>query len=69
MDKTEMIKRRDLERHLREHGCHPLREGEHQVWLNPRNGRTAPVPRHREIDNATAARICDMLGIPRITKR
>jgi hypothetical protein len=29
------LKRRDLESHLRQHGCQPLREGaKHVIWAN-----------------------------------
>ncbi|HLL86863.1 MAG TPA: type II toxin-antitoxin system HicA family toxin [Thermoleophilaceae bacterium] len=56
------MKRRDLERHLREQGCAPIREGgNHTIWEGPR-GR-APVPRHREIDRKLARAICAQLGV------
>jgi hypothetical protein len=59
------VKREDLLRHLRRHGCQPLREGRrHSVWVNPANGRQASVPRHREINDYTAGSICRQLGIP-----
>jgi len=59
------MKRRDLLRHLREHGCQLVREGaEHSIWENPDVGRRVSVPRHREIPTYTARRICKQLGIP-----
>jgi mRNA interferase HicA len=59
------MKRRDLLRHLRKHGCRFVREGwEHSIWENPVTGRRTSVPRHREIPDYTAARICKQLGIP-----
>jgi mRNA interferase HicA len=59
------MKRRDLLRHLRQHGCHFVREGgEHSIWENPANGRRTTVQRHREIPDYTARRICRQLGIP-----
>jgi len=59
------MKRRDLLRHLRQHGCRFVREGaEHSIWENPATRRRTSVPRHREIPNYTAARICKQLGIP-----
>ena len=62
---TEAIKKRDLEKHLRFHGCVLDRHGsEHDVWLNPANDRTASVPRHREIKTQTARAVCRDLGIP-----
>jgi hypothetical protein len=59
------LKRRDLERHLRDHGCGPIREGRnHAIWANqPLDLRTS-VPRHREIPTGTARAICRQLGIP-----
>jgi predicted RNA binding protein YcfA (HicA-like mRNA interferase family) len=60
------MKKRDLERHLRQHGCYLHRNvGRHEVWLNPANGAEAPVPRHRVLKYTTAMGICKMLGLPR----
>ena len=59
------MKRRELIRHLANHGCHFVREGgDHSIWENPANGRRTSVPRHREIPDFTAQRICHRLGIP-----
>ncbi|MBI3465111.1 MAG: type II toxin-antitoxin system HicA family toxin [Planctomycetes bacterium] len=59
------MKRRDLLQHLRQHGCQFVREGgEHSIWENPANGTRTAVPRHREIPDYTASRICKQLGIP-----
>lgn len=59
------MKRRDLLRHLQQHGCRFVREGaEHSIWENPTIGNRTSVPRHREIPDYTAARICKQLGIP-----
>jgi predicted RNA binding protein YcfA (HicA-like mRNA interferase family) len=59
------LKRRDLEAHLRNHGCSELREGtNHAIWSNPDRDLRAPVPRHREIPTGTARAICRQLGIP-----
>ena len=59
------MKRRDLLEHLRAYGCRFVREGaEHSIWENPMNVRRTSVPRHREIADFTAARICKQLGIP-----
>lgn len=58
------MKREDLLRHLRRHGCRPLREGgKHSVWVNPANGRRAAVPRQRELNDFTARGICRQLGV------
>ena len=59
------MKRRDLFRHLRRHGCELLREGaSHLVYWNPANRRTSAVPRHREISDRLATNICRDLGVP-----
>ena len=59
------MKRRDLLRHLRQHGCQVVREGgERSIWENPATHRRASVPRHTEIPEFTAARICKQLGVP-----
>ncbi|MCI0700055.1 MAG: type II toxin-antitoxin system HicA family toxin [Planctomycetia bacterium] len=39
------MKRRELEKHLGEHGCKfDHHGGRHDIWLNPANNKTAPVP-------------------------
>lgn len=60
------MKRRDLERHLRAHGCHPVREGgRHTIWENPANEARTPVARHRELPDTTCRGLCRQLGIPK----
>lgn len=59
------MKRRDLERHLRDHGCEQKREGgNHTIWWNPEGSGTAAVPRHTEIKIGVVRDICSRLGIP-----
>jgi mRNA interferase HicA len=59
------VKRHELLDHLRRHGCILSREGgRHSIFSNPATGAKAPVPRHAEIDNRLARKICDQLGIP-----
>ncbi|RKY63144.1 MAG: addiction module toxin, HicA family [Candidatus Latescibacterota bacterium] len=59
------MKRRSLLSHLRRHGCKLLREGKkHSVYWNPANRRTSSVPRHTEIADRLARKICKDLGIP-----
>jgi len=59
------LKRAELEKHLRAHGCQLYREGgKHSVWWNPANRKTSAVPRHREINDYTARGICRSLEIP-----
>lgn len=59
------MKRRDLLRHLREHGCALLREGgNHSVFVNRDAGKVSTVPRHREVNDFLARKICRDLEIP-----
>jgi predicted RNA binding protein YcfA (HicA-like mRNA interferase family) len=59
------MKRRDLVRHLSYYGCKLVREGGgHSIWENPDNKRRTSVPRHREVPEFTAIRICKQLEIP-----
>ena len=61
------MKRRDLIRHLHEHGCELLREGgSHSWWHNPNQNRRSAVPRHSEINENLAIKICKDLGVPRV---
>jgi len=60
------MKRTDLVRHLEEFGCIFIREGgNHTIYKNPVNGRMTAVPRHREVKEFLAKKICDDLSIPR----
>ncbi|MBY0231016.1 MAG: type II toxin-antitoxin system HicA family toxin [Gemmataceae bacterium] len=59
------MKREVLLRHLRRHGCRPLREGGgHSIWVNQANGKRSSIPRHREVNDHTARGICRQLGVP-----
>jgi predicted RNA binding protein YcfA (HicA-like mRNA interferase family) len=58
------MKRRDLIRHLEQHGCTLLREGaKHSVYVNALTGKSSTVPRHREINAFLARKICRDLEI------
>ena len=60
------MKRIDLIRHLERHGVHLLREGaNHSVYVNRAAGKTSTVPRHREINDFLAQKICKDLQIPK----
>jgi mRNA interferase HicA len=57
-------------RHLRRHGCVLRREGkEHAIWENPQTGHAEAIPRHSEISNLLAKKICRKLSIPVPDKR
>ena len=50
--------------HLRLHGCRLKREGRsHSLWINPASGAVEAVPRHVEIPNLLARKICRELGV------
>ena len=59
------MKRRDLIRHLERHGCQFLREGgNHTIYVNRAKRKVSTVPRHNEVLEFTARKICKDLGIP-----
>jgi predicted RNA binding protein YcfA (HicA-like mRNA interferase family) len=59
------LKRRALLQHLKANGCEFLREGtRHTVYVNRAAGKSSTVPRHSEIANNMARKICKDLGIP-----
>jgi predicted RNA binding protein YcfA (HicA-like mRNA interferase family) len=59
------VKRRELIRHLEQHGCELLREGgSHSIYVNRAAAKTSSVPRHQEINNDLARKICKDLGVP-----
>jgi mRNA interferase HicA len=61
------MKREELIRHLSDGGCEFLREGaRHSWWWNPKLNKRSSVPRHTEIGNFLARKICKDLGISRI---
>ena len=56
------MKLKELERHMREHGCMFGREGgRHTIWVNPARHKHTSVPLHREIKENTARAICKQL--------
>jgi mRNA interferase HicA len=58
------MKRRELVRKLQREGCVLLRSGgNHDIYLNPRNGAKQPVPRHSEIDEHLAKHILRYLEL------
>ena len=60
------MKVKQLNKHLRRHGCYLVREGsKHSLWANPELMTRTVVSRHTEIDNGLAYKICKDLQIPR----
>jgi hypothetical protein len=61
------VKTGSLLRHLRRRGCVLKREGRSQtLWTNPRTGQVEAVPRHAEIPNVLALKICRGLSVPEV---
>jgi len=59
------VKRTDLIRHLESHGCEFLREGgNHTVYVNRRVRKSSSIPRHRDINDLLARKVCRDLEIP-----
>lgn len=59
------MKRIDLIRYLERLGCELLREGgSHSVYVNRPAGKASTVPRHREINDFLARKICKDLDLP-----
>lgn len=64
------MKRIDLLRHLEEMGCALFREGsKHSIYKNLATAAMTAIPRHREIKENLARKICDDLGIDRFPRR
>jgi len=58
------MKRKDLIKHLLKEGCIFVRESaKHSIFFNALLKKTSTVPRHNEIDNFLAKKICRDLGI------
>ena len=61
------MKRGDLIRHLKEFGCILKREDAgHSLWVNPKTGEMEAIPRHNEIKNQLAKKICRGLSVPEL---
>ena len=59
------MKRRDLIAHLEAHGCRFVREGAKHTWyVGPDKRSHSGIPRHREIVDFLARKICRELGVP-----
>jgi predicted RNA binding protein YcfA (HicA-like mRNA interferase family) len=49
---------------LLDHGCELLREGgNHSIFVNRTAAKTSTVPRHAEINDDLAKKICRDLGV------
>jgi mRNA interferase HicA len=58
------MKRNELLQYLRSQGCALLREGgRHSWWHNPTLNKRSAIPRHSEIKDILAKKICKDLGV------
>ncbi|MBI3988708.1 MAG: type II toxin-antitoxin system HicA family toxin [candidate division NC10 bacterium] len=58
------MNRREFIRELVDAGCYLKRHGrKHDIYVNPKNGRKAPVPRHAEIKESLCELIRKQLGL------
>jgi len=58
------MKRKKLIKHLETQGCILLREGRnHSLYVNEAKKKVSTVPRHKEIDEFLAKKICKDLEI------
>ncbi|MEI9477275.1 MAG: type II toxin-antitoxin system HicA family toxin [Deltaproteobacteria bacterium] len=58
------MKRAEFLRYLRTQGCELIREGaRHSWWGNLGQNKRSSVPRHTEISDGLAKKICKDLGI------
>jgi predicted RNA binding protein YcfA (HicA-like mRNA interferase family) len=63
------MKRTALLKHLRKFGCVLKREGRsHSLWTNPQTGQVEAVPRHVEVSDNLARKICRGLSVPEAGK-
>ena len=58
------MKRKEFIKELVKAGCYLKKHGsKHDIYVNPKNGRKAPVPRHAEIKNTLIELIKKQLGL------
>jgi len=59
------MKRKELLSYLRSQRCEFVREGgRHSWWHNPVLNKRSAIPRHNEIRDILARKVCKDLGIP-----
>lgn len=59
------MKRKILLAHLEKNGCKFLREGaKHTVYVNTFSHKASTIPRHNEINDLLARKICKDLDVP-----
>lgn len=61
------MKRVDLVRHVEANGCRLLREGaNHSIYIQTASRKLSAIPRHREIKELLARKICKDLEVPEL---
>lgn len=64
------MKRKELIKYIIDAGCILIREGaKHSIFFNSLIKRSSTIPRHNEINNFLAKKICRDLGIKEIDKK
>lgn len=63
------MKRKEFLKYLRKNDCELLREGgRHSWWINKIQNARSAIPRHSEISDQLAKKICKDLGVPWVKK-
>ena len=58
------MRRKNFIRELVKSGCYLKRHGKkHDIYMNPKNGKQAPVPRHSEIKESLCTLIREQLDL------
>jgi predicted RNA binding protein YcfA (HicA-like mRNA interferase family) len=58
------LKRREFIKELIKSGCYLKRHGSrHDLYVNPTNGKKAPIPRHQELKDTLCKLIKKQLGL------
>ncbi len=61
------MKRNALIKYLKKNGCEFVREGgRHSWWINLKMNKRSAIPRHSEVNDNLAGKICKDLGIKQI---
>ena len=58
------MNKRFFMKHLSKHGCSRRQGSKHEWWVNAATGGRSAVPRHNEISEHLAKKICRDLGVP-----
>jgi predicted RNA binding protein YcfA (HicA-like mRNA interferase family) len=60
------MKRAKLLKYLKENGCDFFKEGtNHTIFINRKTNNLSTIPRHNDINDILAAKICKDLNVPK----